>query len=61
VAAVACTPLGRAGDQQGMDLVGRGGVRLNRAAPGAQQRAQGGGVGVFGHGQAVAGQGGARA
>jgi hypothetical protein len=39
VAAVAFAQLGRTGDQQGVDLVGRGGVRLDRAAPRAAIRA----------------------
>jgi len=60
VAAVAFAQLGRRGHQQGVELIGGGGVRLDRAAPGAQQRPQGGGVFVFGHRQAIAGQGGAR-
>ena len=60
MAAVAFAQLGWSGDQQGVNLVGRGGVRLDRAAPGAQQRPQGGGVCVFGHRHAMAGQCGAR-
>jgi len=59
VAAVAVAQLGRRGNQQRVDLVGRRGAGLDRAAACGQQRAQGGGVSVFGHGQAIAGQGGA--
>ena len=59
VAAIAFTQLGRSGDQQRMDLVGGGGVCLNRAAARGQHRPQRGGLCVFGHGKAVAGQGGA--
>ena len=60
VAAVAFAQLGGCGDQQSMDLVGRGGMGLDRAAQGAQQRPQGAGVRVFGHGQTLAGQCGSR-
>ena len=60
MAAVAVAQLGGGGDQQGVDLVGRCSVGLDRAAPGAQQRPQGACACVFGHGHAVAGQRGAR-
>lgn len=59
-AAVAFAQLDRPSHQQGVDLVGLGGVRLDRAAPRAQQRPHRTGAGVFGHRGAVAGQRGAR-
>jgi hypothetical protein len=40
VAAVAFAQLGRGGDQQDLNLVGRGGICLDRAAPSGQQRPQ---------------------
>jgi hypothetical protein len=59
VVAVAFAQLGGPGDQQRVDLVGRGGAGLDRAAACGQQRAQGGAVFAFGHRQAIAGQCGA--
>jgi hypothetical protein len=59
VVAVVLAQLGGCGDQQGAELIGGGGVGLDRAAACAQQRPQRGGVGVFEHRKAIAGQGGA--
>jgi len=55
VSAVAFTQVGRGGDEEVFDLLDGGGAGFDRASAGDQQGFEGAGVGVFGHGQSVAG------